>query len=101
MPTYVYEILDPQGHGTGECFEVVQPMADDPLTKHPETGQPVRRIPQAPNIAGKWSDIKSKGQLSNKNLDKLGFTKYEKRGDGYYEKTAGKGPDTIHNPDKT
>lgn len=98
MPTYVYEIVDPDGEGTGECFEVVQPMSEDPLSKHPETGEPVRRVPQAPNIAGKWSDMKGKSQLSNKNLDRLGMTKYEKRGDGYYEKTAGKGPKTIHRP---
>ena len=98
MPTYVYEIVAPDGEGTGECFEVVQPMSEDPLSKHPETGEPVRRGPQAPNIAGKWSDMKGKSQLSNKNLDRLGMTKYEKRGDGYYEKTAGKGPKTIHRP---
>lgn len=98
MPTYVYEIVDTEGEGTGECFEVVQTMSEKPLTKHPETGQPVRRVPQAPIIAGKWSDMKGKSQLSNKNLDRLGLTKYEKRGDGYYEKTAGKGPKTIHRP---
>ncbi|MCC7388492.1 MAG: hypothetical protein IT431_06955 [Phycisphaerales bacterium] len=98
MPTYVYEILGKDGNGTGECFEVVQPMKEAPLTKHPETGEPVRRVPQAPNIAGNWSDIKSKGKLSNDNLGRLGFTKYERKGDGYYEKTAGKGPKTIHNP---
>ena len=27
--------------------------------------------------------------------DRLGFTKYEKAGDGHYEKRAGKGPDTL------
>lgn len=99
MPTYVYEILDGDGNGTGECFEVVQSMKEQALTKHPETGAPVRRVPQAPNIAGKWSEMKGKSQLSDKNLDRLGFTKYERKGDGYYEKTAGKGPNTIHNPD--
>jgi hypothetical protein len=34
--------------------------------------------------------------LSNKNLDRLGFTKYEKAGDGVYEKKAGQGPDVFH-----
>lgn len=99
MPTYVYESLDKDGNGLGDYFEVVQPMSEDALTKHPETGTPVRRVPQVPNIAGNWSDIKSKSKLSNKSLGDLGFTKYEKRGDGYYEKTAGKGPKTIRNPD--
>ncbi|MCL4221542.1 MAG: hypothetical protein KJZ65_09230 [Phycisphaerales bacterium] len=96
MPTYVYEVLDDKGEGTGEFFEVVQSIKDDALTKHPETGRPVRRVPQAFNIAGKWSDLKSKGMLSNQNLERLGFTKYEKRGDGYMERVAGKqGPKSI------
>lgn len=99
MPTYVYEVLDPKGEGTGEYFEVVQSMKEDALAKHPETGAPVRRVPQAPMIAGKWSDMGAKSRLSDKNLDRMGFTKYERKGNGYYEKTAGKGPDSIVNPD--
>ena len=94
MPTYVYEYLDDKGEGTGECFEIVQPMSDDALTEH--EGRPVHRVPQAPNIAGKWSEMKGKSQLSNENLERLGFTKYEKKGDGYMERTAGKaGPRAI------
>ena len=42
MPTYVYEILDKKGTPTGETFEVIQSMKEDALTKHPETGKPVR-----------------------------------------------------------
>ncbi|HAW95078.1 MAG TPA: FmdB family transcriptional regulator, partial [Phycisphaerales bacterium] len=41
------------------------------------------------------SDAAEKTKLSNKNLDRMGFTKYEKAGDGFYEKKAGKGPDVI------
>lgn len=90
MPTYVYEVLDGGGEPTGETFELVQSMRDDALTEHPETGAPVRRAILPPNIAGEWSDMKGKGKLSNENLDRLGFTKYEKRGDGYMERVAGK-----------
>lgn len=94
MPTYVYEYLDGEGHGTGETFELVQPITADALRKH--DGRPVRRVPQAPSIAGKWSDMKAKSALSNSNLERLGFTKYEKKGDGYMERTAGKqGPRSI------
>jgi hypothetical protein len=46
-------------------------------------------------IAGRWSDLKAKSNLSDKNLDAKGFTKYVKMGDGKYEKRAGKGPDVI------
>jgi predicted nucleic acid-binding Zn ribbon protein len=94
MPTYVYAYLDDAGQPTDECFEVVQSISEDALKKH--EGRKVQRVPQAPNIAGKWSDIKGKSALSNKNLERLGFTKYEKRGDGYMERTAGKaGPRAI------
>jgi len=94
MPTYVYEYLDENGEGTGESFELVQSISDDALTEH--EGRPVHRVPQAPNIAGKWSDIKSKGQLSNSNLERLGFTKYQKNSDGGMSRVAGKeGPKTI------
>ncbi|MEL6329194.1 MAG: FmdB family transcriptional regulator [Planctomycetota bacterium] len=94
MPTYVYEYMNKDGEGTGEHFELVQSIKDDALTEH--EGRPVRRVPQMPNIAGQWSDMKAKGQLSNENLERLGFTKYEKKGEGYHERVAGKqGPRGI------
>ena len=43
MPTYVYESMPSDG-GEPERFEVVQSMNDAPLTAHPATGEPVRRI---------------------------------------------------------
>jgi predicted nucleic acid-binding Zn ribbon protein len=96
MPTYVYEILDKKGQPTGETFEVVQSMKEDALTAQPGTGKACRRAIVAPNIAGKWSDIKGKSALSNKNLERLGFTKYERKGKGYMERVAGKeGPKSI------
>ncbi|MCZ6836495.1 MAG: FmdB family transcriptional regulator [Planctomycetota bacterium] len=96
MPTYVYQVIT-DDDTEGEVFEVFQKMSDDALTEHPETGVPVKRIPTAPNIAGKWSELRADGgAMSNKNLDKLGFTKYEKAGDGHYEKKAGAGPNVIH-----
>src|SRR5262245_11576219 len=96
MPTYVYEVLDKKGKPTGRTFEAFQSIKDDAYIKDPKTGEPVRRAILAPNIAGNWSDLKSKGKLSNKNLERLGFTKYEKRGKGYMERVAGKeGPRSI------
>ena len=96
MPIYVYETIREDGE-PGEQFEIVQSMSEDALTVHPETGAPVRRIITAPNIGGVWSDsAMSKSVADDKKLDKLGFTKYVKSGDGFYEKRAGKGPDVIH-----
>ena len=34
--------------------------------------------------------------LSSKNLSRRGLTQYKKAGDGYYEKTAGDGPQVIN-----
>jgi len=100
MPTYVYEVLDKKGKPTGETFEVVQSMKEDALSKQPKTGEPVRRAIVAPNIAGNWSDMKAKGKLSNKNLERMGFTKYERKGKGYMERTAGKfGPKSLGGDD--
>ncbi len=43
MATYVYETLPAPGAATRR-FEVVQSMKDAPLTRHPDTGEPVRRV---------------------------------------------------------
>jgi predicted nucleic acid-binding Zn ribbon protein len=95
MPTYVYETItdDPE---LREVFEVVQLMRDEPLTAHPESGVPVRRVIQAPMIGGKWSSVgKSSEGASDSKLRDLGFTKYVKTSGGTYEKTVGEGPSGI------
>ena len=94
MPTYVYQVIT-DDDSEGEVFEVFQKMSDPPLKTHPETGAPVRRIPAAPYVAGAWSDHATKQKLSDKNLDRLGFTKYQNVGGGHFEKRAGSGPDQI------
>ena len=68
---------------TGETFEVVQSIKADALTKHPETGQPVRRAIVAPTLG--LATSRAKARMSNKNLERLGFTKYERKGSGYME----------------
>ena len=93
MPVYVYKVTD--GPSAGEHFEVVQSMKDEPLESHPETGDPVTRVIQAPMIGGNHSDAREKRMMSDDNLDKLGFTKYVKTGDGTYDKTAGQGPSSL------
>ncbi len=96
MPIYVYEVIT-DGDEVGEQFEVFQNISAPPLTQHPDTGQPVRRVLTTPSVGGKWSDsAMSRNVSDDKKLDRLGFTKYVKSGDGYYEKRAGKGPDVIH-----
>ena len=86
----------------GECFEVVQRMADAPLTKHPKTGNPVKKIFVAPNLPTRYNEGATKQKLSNENVEKHGFTKYEKdKVTGLYHKTAGKdrrAPDVVDAP---
>lgn len=44
MATYVYETIPRQPGDTPQRFEVVQSMKDRPLERHPDTGEPVRRV---------------------------------------------------------
>jgi predicted nucleic acid-binding Zn ribbon protein len=44
MPIYVYETLPAAPDRAPERFEVRQSMNEAPLTQHPETGVPVRRV---------------------------------------------------------
>lgn len=84
MPIYIYEVI-----ATGEVFEHLQRLADPPLTTHPETGAPVRRVITAPNLTLKHADSSNRTKLGDNNLAKHGFTKYVKAGGGRYVKTAG------------
>ncbi len=97
MPMYEYVVIRQDG-SEGERFEVIQSMQASPLTKHPETGEPVRRVISRPG-PGKviGGTRQTKPDLSDRNLERLGLTKYKKTGGPgrKYEKVAGDGPDTI------
>ena len=95
MPTYVYQVIREDGE-PGEQFELVQSIKDPPLTKHPETGEPVERVIQPVFAGGIWTESSMQKRLKNeKKLGDLGLTKYVKAGDGVYEKRTGKGPKLI------
>ncbi len=91
MPVYVYAVVDSAGHKR-DYFEIRQRMSDPALTEHPETGEPVVRVPQVPNLV-----LKSARSNNTESLVKRGFTRYENAGDGNYVKTGGPAdaPDTI------
>lgn len=92
MPMYVYDILNAEGAVCGS-FEIIQKITAEPLTKHPETGQTLRMKMQAPFVGKKTNGELPKSDLSDRNLEKLGFTKYQKKRQGGYEKVVGDGPD--------
>jgi len=50
MPIYVYKGLE-----SGEYFEVEQSIHDEPLTHHPKTGEPVKRVIQPVGVIFKGS----------------------------------------------
>ena len=56
MTTYIYETI-PQNDGeVVKHYEIKQSMADRALTRHPETGEPIRRV-----ILGGYGVLKSGG----------------------------------------
>ena len=96
MPTYVYGVILSEDDDTvGETFEVEQGIKDPALTHHPVSGERVRRVMCAPFVAGMWSPMKMQKSMSDKNLEKKGFTKYSKNRDGQYERRTGKGPEIL------
>lgn len=96
MPLYVYEELLPDGT-TGRVFEFIQGIHDAAYTQHPELGVSLRRKVTSTWAPKKFGKHDPKEQLSDKNLEGLGFTKYVKGKNGY-EKAAGDGPDMIKRP---
>lgn len=94
MPIYQYEFADDDAED-GRLLEFLQGMHDPPLERDPESGRPIRRVIGAPRVPRKWSDARMQANLSDSNLERLGFTKYQKSGDGTYEKRVGQGPDVI------
>jgi len=95
VPVYTYQILKEDG-SPGESFEVIRKMSDPPLERHPETGEKVTRVYQPIHIAGMTSELHSKTRMTDKNLEKNGFTAYRRNGKGHYERTAGAaGPERL------
>lgn len=98
MPIYIYQEILPDGT-EGDTFECIQSMSESALKFHPKTGNPVRKIFHAPNVTSKYTEGSTKNKLSDQNIEKHGFTRYEKdKITGRYHKTAGKdrrAPDVV------
>ena len=65
-------------------------MDDPPLERCPHCDEPCHRVFSTFAVGGK-----EKSLLSPSNLAEKGFTQYKRMGKGYYEKTAGEGPQGI------
>ena len=60
MTTYVYETIPSKTGRKPRYFEIKQSMKDAPLTQHPETGDPVRRV-----VLGGFGVLKSGGKTKS------------------------------------
>lgn len=60
MTTYVYEPINRKLGGKPRYFEIKQNMNDKPLTTHPETGEPIRRV-----VLGGFGTLSSKGSADS------------------------------------
>ncbi|MGH8042605.1 MAG: FmdB family zinc ribbon protein [Rudaea sp.] len=90
MPIYEYAAVT---RGCVHCeahFDVLQKLADAPLTHCPQCGAAVRRVISAPNVASGNARV-----LSEDHAAKRGFTQYRRSEKGVYEKAYGKGPRYI------
>lgn len=67
MITYVYETIPSKPGEEIEYFEIKQSIKDAPLTTHPETGKPIRRV-----ILGGFGVLKSTTGQSQSNSDSCG-----------------------------
>jgi putative FmdB family regulatory protein len=76
----------------GKPFELVQRMSDDALTACPKCGRAIERVIMAPNLNGAGRYQKP----TEKQLSQSGFTQYKRKGKGYYEKSFGSGPSSLH-----
>lgn len=96
MPIYRYVTIPPEGEEP-ESFEVHQRLAEPPLAHHPESGVPVRRVITPSRLLLAHSEQREQQILSDANVERHGFTRYERVGDGTYARTAGtRGPKVIH-----
>jgi putative FmdB family regulatory protein len=90
MPIYEYLALNETS--CSYCkngFESLQKLTDAPIACCPQCKQAIRRVISAPSLT------KPDVSLERSNVEKHGFTRYEKAEKGVYEKTAGIGPDLL------
>jgi predicted nucleic acid-binding Zn ribbon protein len=60
MTTYVYESITAKAGEKPRYFEIKQSLNDEPLTTHPETGEPIRRV-----VLGGFGTLSSKPAKSS------------------------------------
>ncbi len=93
MPVFVYVVVNADG-SDGDTLEIEQPFGDAPLTKHPLTGAPLRRVITPAGLVTRYPEGEIRRMVSDsQEIAKRGFTRYERDpATGRYHKTAGTDP---------
>lgn len=102
MPIFTYVVVNPDG-SDGSALEIEQGVNDAPLTRHPLTGAPLRRVFSAPGLVTRYAENEMKRAVNDeKFFAERGFTKYERDpATGVYHKIAGTdpaAPETFRKP---
>ncbi|MDO8543418.1 MAG: zinc ribbon domain-containing protein [Opitutaceae bacterium] len=64
MTTYVYETIPQKPGEKPRYFEIKQSMSDKPLTRHPDSGETIRRV-----MLGGFGVLSSSPKKSSANAD--------------------------------
>ena len=91
MPVYKYLVIN--NDNAREYIEIEQGIYDPPITIHPVTGEPIKRVLTSPSLSLKYSSSREKKILSPDHLAKNGFSILQKdKGSKKYIQTVGNNP---------
>ena len=97
MPVYKYKVVDSTIED--EIFEIEQEIGAKELRVHPITGETIKKIITPTSLTLSHSSTNEKAILEKSNLEKNGFTVFQKDNSNplKYNRTAGnQGPEEIN-----
>ncbi len=86
MPLRRFIVIRPDG-SDGDLFEADLPLGAPDFVRHPVTGEPCRRVIEAPTLTVKYGEGAMKQAVSEEKLARAGFKKLEKNGEGGWTQT--------------
>jgi hypothetical protein len=86
MPLRRFIVIKPDG-SDGDLFEADLPLDAPDFVRHPVTGEPCRRVIEAPTLTVKYGEGAMKQAVSEGKLARAGFKKLEKNGEGGWTQT--------------
>lgn len=86
MPLRRFIVIKPDG-SDGDLFEADLPLDAPDFVRHPVTGEPCRRVIEAPTLTVKYGEGMMKQAVSEEKLARAGFKKLEKNGEGGWTQT--------------